>query len=956
MKKLVIALLVLLASFTAQPTGFIEFIDEAALSRIIPKNAELKVLAKGMQFLEGPLWISSTGGSLIFSDIPADEIKEWRPTNGLTTFRKPSGKANGNALDANGLLVSCEEGARRLSITEKNGSVRTLVDQFEGKKLNSPNDLVIDSRGVIWFTDPPYAIKPEEKEQSGNFLYRYDPKTQMLSAAARDFDMPNGLCFSPDERLLYVADSGKPRHIRVFSVDKDGALQNGRVFCTIDPGGPDGIRCDAEGRLYSSAGDGVHIFAADGRLIGKIQVPETPSNLCFGGPGNKTLFITARTSLYSIQLQAEGVSPSFHGEKAPEAPITIHPRNPRYFFWKNRPTVLVASGEHYGSVINPDFNYELYLATISAAGLNHTRLFLGDYVEEGKTFGITNDVIEPAPGRVLTPWARSDTPGYAMGGNKFDLDRWEPAYFERLHGFVQEAAKQNIVVEVVLFFIGPGWDNAPLNPKNNVNEPKVADAAQYLSLENTGMLKRQEAYCRKLVGELNPYSNLIFNVCNEPWFYNQEKPGFVSQPPLRVKEWIRCVSDWIADEESRLPNQHLLGVDLSNQGSVITPEDLTGCFARLSVFNVHYDGNADVIAMNRTVPRVFAFNETGFNGVEDQFYRTQGWNFLLSGGALYGNLDFSFTVGHEDGTFLPQFSSPFYSCGGSPALRSQLKILLDFMNSIPFADMNPDNSVVVGGVDQWRALGSSGRAYAIWFPGDGPVEPLLCLTPGEWKFEWVDILTGAITSEILHHDSWVRKIRGERRGGGAALRISRVFPVSVEDFEFYASNKELAAQWYNVWHGGVMRQSLEPVIKSSGKYSLKCAYTTTKSADKFYSPICRVSKWDLSGCNAFRFWLKPDGSGRELTVQFNIANQQGKNIHDLWEYVIHPQKGDKAGRMIIIPFSELVHNIKYADAPDVSPVFKPEVVIEVALYIGGRNDKPGNGAYYFDDMVGIFIE
>ena len=177
--------------------------------------------------------------------------------------------------------------------------------------------------------------------------------------------------------------------------------------------------------------------------------------------------------------------------------------------------------------------------------------------------------------------------------------------------------------------------------------------------------------------------------------------------------------------------------------------------------------------------------------------------------------------------------------------------------------------------------------------------------------------------------------------------------VLVEDFESYASTEELAKIWYNVQHGGTMHQSLEPMIKRSGKYGLKCAYLTTRSADKFYAPICRVSKWDLTGCNAIRFWLTPDGSARELTFQLNIANAEGKNIHDLWEYTIHPMKGDTSGQMIIVPFSELAHNIKYADAPDVSPVFKPESVIEVALYIGGIHDEPGEGIYYFDDLTGI---
>jgi mannan endo-1,4-beta-mannosidase len=194
-------------------------------------------------------------------------------------------------------------------------------------------------------------------------------------------------------------------------------------------------------------------------------------------------------------------------------------------------------------------------------------------------------------------------------------------------------------------------------------------------------------------------------------------------------------------------------------------------------------------------------------------------------------------------------------------------------------------------------------------------------------------------------------VRGEETSqAGQPIRIV------VEDFESYPSQEAFVKQWYNVWHGGKMNQSLEPGIKQSGKFSMKCAYSTTKSADKFYSPICRVSKWDLSGTNAIQFWLKPDGSGRELTFQLNIANSTGKNIHDLWEYAYRPVKGDTSARIVTIPYAQLEHNTKYKDAPDVSPVFKPEAVIEVALYIGGSGDEPGEGVYYFDDFLAISVK
>ncbi|MBM3838899.1 MAG: SMP-30/gluconolactonase/LRE family protein [Verrucomicrobia bacterium] len=280
--------------------------DESEFKRIVPDSAKVTKLAGNMRFLEGPVWNPAYGGSLIFSDIPANELKQWTEKDGLKTFRQPSNNANGNCLDNQGRLVTAEHGGRRISITERDSSVQTVVGQFEGKNLNSPNDVVVKSDGTIWFTDPDYGLAGRPKEQPGNFVYRFDPKTKEVKALVRDFDKPNGLCFSPDEKKLYVADSGKPRHIRVFDVQSDGALANGKVFCQIDKGGPDGIRCDKEGRMFSSAGDGVQIFATDGRLIGKILVPESPANLAFGGKDHKTLFITARTSLYSIPLLVAG--------------------------------------------------------------------------------------------------------------------------------------------------------------------------------------------------------------------------------------------------------------------------------------------------------------------------------------------------------------------------------------------------------------------------------------------------------------------------------------------------------------------------------------------------------------------------------------------------------------------------------------------------------------------------
>ncbi|RPJ35628.1 MAG: SMP-30/gluconolactonase/LRE family protein [Verrucomicrobiaceae bacterium] len=288
-----------LCPFSAKADDFALCVDPAATVR---------KLAGDMKFTEGPVWVPRDGGYLIFSDIPADELKRWSEKDGLATFRKQGHNTNGNILDAEGRLISCEHSGRRLSILDTDGTLRTLVDRFVGKAFNSPNDVVIARDGAVYFTDPDYGLRGQPSEIGGNWVFRFDPKNQSLRVLAKDFDKPNGIALSPDGKRLYVADSGKPKHIRVFDVAADGSISNGRVFCTIDKDAPDGIRCDADGRVWSSAGDGVRIFDPSGKLLGTIQVPESPANLCFGGADGKTLFITARTSLYAIEVRVKGLT------------------------------------------------------------------------------------------------------------------------------------------------------------------------------------------------------------------------------------------------------------------------------------------------------------------------------------------------------------------------------------------------------------------------------------------------------------------------------------------------------------------------------------------------------------------------------------------------------------------------------------------------------------------------
>ena len=274
---------------------------------LIPSDAKVEKLAGDMKFIEGPVWTSADGGFLVFSDIPASELKRWESKTKLTIFRSGTNNTNGNTRDREGRLISCEHTSRRVTRTEKDGSISVLADNFEGKKFNSPNDVVVKSNGAVYFTDPSYGTpKGVKKELDGCHVFRIDPQSMKVTKVAHDFDMPNGLCFSPDEKKLYIADSGKAHHIRVFEVKDDGTLTGGEVFCVIDKGVPDGIRCDEKGNIWSSAGDGVQIFSPEGKLIRRIAVPESPANLCFGGEDGKTLFMTARTSLYAVKTKVKG--------------------------------------------------------------------------------------------------------------------------------------------------------------------------------------------------------------------------------------------------------------------------------------------------------------------------------------------------------------------------------------------------------------------------------------------------------------------------------------------------------------------------------------------------------------------------------------------------------------------------------------------------------------------------
>ncbi|MGW8884497.1 SMP-30/gluconolactonase/LRE family protein [Streptomyces sp. NPDC055749] len=291
-----------------------EILDERfRTGRCANGDVRLERLHADCRWAEGPLYLPAWR-QLIWSDIPNDRLLRWDEATGATAvFRSPAGHINGNTLDREGRLVSCEQGNRRVTRTEHDGRVTVLADRFEGRRFNSPNDAVVRSDGSVWFTDPDFGITSDyegyraESELGTCDVYRIDPVTAEIRRVADGFDGPNGLVFSADERQLYVADT-RARQIRVFDVREGGTLSDGKVFAERTDGGFDNIRMDDDGRLWAAAfDDGVHCYDPDGTLIGRLHVPEPVSNIAFGGPKNNRLFITATTSLYSLVMAVTGL-------------------------------------------------------------------------------------------------------------------------------------------------------------------------------------------------------------------------------------------------------------------------------------------------------------------------------------------------------------------------------------------------------------------------------------------------------------------------------------------------------------------------------------------------------------------------------------------------------------------------------------------------------------------------
>jgi hypothetical protein len=455
---------------------------------------------------------------------------------------------------------------------------------------------------------------------------------------------------------------------------------------------------------------------------------------------------------------------------AAATPIALHPANPHYFVWRGRPTILITSAEHYGAVLNSDFDYRRYLDTLAAEGMNYTRVFSGAYVEPSGAFNIARNTLAPAAGRYLAPWARSAEPGYPNGGNKFDLSRWDTAYFERLKAFVRDAADKNIVVEMTLFcpmYEELQWSLSPMNVANNINGiGAVARTSVYTLDGDRRLLDVQVALTRKLVTELNDFDNVFFEICNEPYF------GGVTMA------WQHHIADTIVETERSLPVQHLIAQNIANKSARIsTPH------AAVSIFNFHYATPPEAVGLNRALDKVIGDDETGFRGTSDALYRSEAWEFILAGGGLYNNLDYSFAVGHEDGTFEYPSKQPG---GGSRQLRRQLRVLKEFINGFDFLRMAPDPSIVKDGVPVGgtvRALVAPGEAVAVYIrkslkeeerktQSQAPASMQVDLPSGTWQAEWVDTMNGSVAKR-QSVDGGVRTLDVPPYDVDIALRLKR---------------------------------------------------------------------------------------------------------------------------------------------------------------------------------------
>ncbi|GAB5519450.1 MAG: hypothetical protein RhofKO_17010 [Rhodothermales bacterium] len=467
-------------------------------------------------------------------------------------------------------------------------------------------------------------------------------------------------------------------------------------------------------------------------------------------------------------------------------PIQQHPENPSYFLWRGVPTALITSAEHYGAVVNLDFDYATYLATLEADGMNYTRIFSGAYIEPAGAFGIAENTLAPAEGRYLSPWARSDEPGYAGGGNKLDLNRFSNAYLTRLRDFIATADQHGVVVELTFFsstYSEAQWGVHPFNPANNIQGFEVEDWKHLHARTDGPAFDYQQRLVAYLVRALNDFDNLFFEIQNEPWSdshtmgpminpYLQDRPTWpnaVEIPTPASVAWQAAIAKTIAATEASLPKQHLIAQGMANFQHAVADDEI---IPHVSLLNFHY-ANPNAVRWNLGLGYILGYDESGFAGRADATYRGEAWRFIMSGGGLFNNLDYSFTVGHEDGTY----AEPNGHGGGGPALRQQLRVLSEFLHGFDLAKLHPDHDVVLRAPGLIPYALSDGRdEYGIYLEGrrSGPL--VLDLSAGSYDVTWLDPVTGTEDRSRLDipNDGMRTELTLPKFKAAIALRVMRL--------------------------------------------------------------------------------------------------------------------------------------------------------------------------------------
>jgi hypothetical protein len=461
-------------------------------------------------------------------------------------------------------------------------------------------------------------------------------------------------------------------------------------------------------------------------------------------------------------------------------PVSLHPENPHYFEYKGKPVLLITSGEHYGAVINRDFDYGKYLNTLAEDGLNLTRIFCGTYVEHPGSFGIRNNTLAPSAEAYLAPWKRTQKEGYPAGDSRFDLEHWDQEYFNRLKDFLALAAKLDIIVEVTLFssiYTDTSWTYCPLFHQNNINGTDEVARRHVHTPDNGNLMRFQENFIRKLVTELKDFDNFYFEIQNEPWADNSDESFAINPndsatylywrrradlPNAAANAWQKRMGELITSTESTFEHQHLIA---QNFCSFMYPIREVNDY--VSIINFHY-ALPQAVEYNYGYDLPVSFDEDGFCGQGERRYRENAWNFILAGGSIYNNLDYSFYVGYEDGTLAND--APGF---GSMALRAQLAFLKEFIEEFDFIRLKPSRHLVrlaPGTIPQ--VLASEGKEYAVYLCGGTRCDLQLYMPPGRYGATWLNTVSFKIEKrEELDHNGGALTLASPEYDGDIALKI-----------------------------------------------------------------------------------------------------------------------------------------------------------------------------------------